>query len=195
MHPYSSSCDSRVKWAGAIGAVSVPCAYFFSKWLRSSGLDALWYIDYPSVLGIFALLFGAFELVLWRAFRWARVLSTPVLVGTWDVIRRSSHDQFQSKWTGTVTIRQTWTRVAITLQTANSASRSLSASVFGYGHLTEVSYEYLNEPNAASAKTMQAHRGVARLRLEAPDKLVGDYFSGRGRGEYGELELKRRKSG
>ena len=192
MHPYSSSCESRVKWIGGLGAISVPVAFALAQQVKASGADALWFVDYPSVLGIFGFSYGAFEVIVWRLLERIGLISTPYLGGEWVVYGNTSHDGFQKSWEGSAIIRQTWSRISISLKADQSASRSLSASFFGSSDGTEVSYEYLNEPRAGAPSSMNAHRGVARLRVESSKLLVGDYFTGRGRGEYGEVRFEKR---
>ncbi len=58
-----------------------------------------------------------------------------------------------------------------------------------------LSYEYLNEPKAAtSALTMHTHRGTARLTVAVVDNpriLDEEYYTGRDRQMYGSLRLER----
>ena len=55
-----------------------------------------------------------------------------------------------------------------------------------------LNYEYLSEPKALAADTMQAHRGTAHLRIsDGRNKLTGSYYTGRGRGTVGEILLTR----
>jgi len=53
-------------------------------------------------------------------------------------------------------------------------------------------YEYINEPCGDAAETMHAHRGIAFLRLSGGgEQLEGGYYSGRGRTNYGTIQLRR----
>ena len=146
-----------------------------------------WWFDAPSVMGLYAIIHRLFDSYGWR------VLSPiPNLRGTWVGYVKSSHESDRQSRV-VVTVRQTWTRVLLSLESAESRSRSLMAAIHTDEEGPGVSYEFLNEPKAiVSAPTMQAHRGTANLHL-SPDRktLEGEYYSGPGRKNYGQLQVRR----
>ena len=146
-----------------------------------------WWMDAPSVMGIYGIIHKLFDSYGWR---WLSPI--PNLRGTWTGFVKSSHESDRQSRVD-VTIQQTWTRVRISLESAESRSRSLMAAIRTDEEGPGVSYEFLNEPKAVvSAPTMQAHRGTASLHLH-PDgeRLEGDYYSGRGRTNNGQIQVQR----
>ena len=93
----------------------------------------------------------------------------------------------------TVNIHQSWTQISIILETDYSKSHSLIAAIVienPTGIL--LSYEYLNEPLPNAKITMHTHRGTCRLTIKANEKvIVGDYYTGRDRQNYGGLRFER----
>ena len=91
-----------------------------------------------------------------------------------------------------VEIRQTWTKLGITLETEESRSVSTIGGMSVHGSAKpELVYEYRNEPRSNAADGMHAHRGLARLQLSEPNQLGGDYFTGRDRNTHGVIHLER----
>jgi hypothetical protein len=92
-------------------------------------------------------------------------------------------------------IRQTWTRIVVELQSDQSSSQSETASIFvDKGVNPKLVYTYMNEPNPDQLKAMEKHSGTTLLELLSNSDglhLNGHYYSGRGRGTYGEMQLKR----
>jgi len=92
-------------------------------------------------------------------------------------------------------VRQTWTRMAIELETEQSRSRTTMAALYDDqpGDIG-LKYEYVSEPRTLAVQTMHTHRGVCTLAIAADSKearLSGDYFTGRGRETRGEITLHR----
>ena len=93
----------------------------------------------------------------------------------------------------TVTIEQTWTKIVVRLNAAESRSWSLTASVLANAPVgLTLTYLFDNEPEAESVRTMQRFRGTAVLVSEAPDRIEGHYYTGRGRETHGSIKLRRR---
>jgi hypothetical protein len=92
-------------------------------------------------------------------------------------------------------VRQTWTRMAIELETEQSRSRTTMAALYDDqpGDIG-LKYEYISEPRNLAVPTMQTHRGVCMLSISADSvgmRLSGGYFTGRGRETRGEMALRR----
>lgn len=92
-------------------------------------------------------------------------------------------------------VRQTWTRMAIELETEQSRSRTTMAALYDEqpGDVG-LKYEYVSEPRNLAAQTMHTHRGVCTLAINANSEetqLGGNYFTGRGRETRGEITLHR----
>jgi len=51
-----------------------------------------------------------------------------------------------------------------------------------------LNYQYINDPKSNAVETMSTHRGTARLIFdEKKNTLEGEYYSGRGRQNFGSL--------
>jgi hypothetical protein len=91
-----------------------------------------------------------------------------------------------------VNIDQRWNSISIVFE--GEDSRSVS-DIAGFETQTagasQLVYHYFNEPKPGAVPTMEAHPGFARLRVTDSQTLQGDYFTGRGRGTYGEILLTR----
>ena len=57
-----------------------------------------------------------------------------------------------------------------------------------------LTYEYLNEPKSGALETLSPHRGTIWFDIDATStrlRLSGDYYTGRGRGTTGRIEVER----
>ena len=193
MHPYSSRDAGRWIVPMVLGGLSVALAYGTGNLVSRINAN-LWWFDVPSVLGYYALARGAFDHWGWRlrGLRWLGV-RTPDLAGTWIVSLRSSYDGHSDEYTGEAQITQTWSRMHIRLQTAESVSHSVAASMAESDAGTVLYYHYRNEPHSGATESMEAHAGAVELCLSGDGKsLEGGYFSGRGRVNHGRMRLVRK---
>jgi len=196
MHPYTTDSHERTVVPLLLAGASMGSAYFLTHVvLAALPFAPPWWIDIPSVVGLYHGFHALFDKYLWRVpvLRRIGLVKVPDLDGTWKGHIASSFDAYKTKRDVTIEIRQSWKQISINLATQNSKSHSLTAAI-----LTEnpnailISYEYLSEPRPDVASTMHAHRGTTRLTL-APDKkaLDGEYYSGRDRRNIGALSLRR----
>jgi hypothetical protein len=175
--------------------VSVLAALVFYRGIAAVGLTVPWWVDAPSVMGLYGILYGVFDRWGWRLriLRKMRLINVPDLNGRWSGPGRSSFDDHGTDYEVTMDIIQTWTRLLVTLRTPESRSESLSATILTENPWTiPLSYEYLNHPRPNAKTTMNSHRGAAKLELqERPHDRVldGDYCSGRGRVNFGALSV------
>lgn len=192
MHAYATDSKERKNVVFAIAVLSVVVAYGLHLALRWLRVEMPWWIDAPSVMAVFGVLYELFEKRLWRmpVFQITGIVKIPDLNGMWDGEGRTSFDGAQYR--AQVTIKQTWTSISIFLETEHSTSRSLTASLLvEQPEGPTLSYEYRNEPKPIALPTMHSHRGTATLRLKNNGVLEGEYYSGRDRQNYGNLMLKR----
>ena len=192
MHPYATDSEERVHVVVVLALLSVAIMFGFHIVLSKTGIQWPWWLEAPSVWGIFGGLYKWFDKKMWKC-RWWRKISlvkVPDLNGCWSVQGRSS--TFDENFAGEVHIRQTWTRLSVTMETERSRSHSLTASLLlNQPEGITLSYEYRNEPKPNALCTMHAHRGTAVLRLRDEGLLEGEYYSGRDRLNCGELRLRR----
>lgn len=131
---------------------------------------------------------------LYERWGWHWLSTIRNLNGTWVGSITTSHNG------GTTVpcvmrVRQTWTRMAIELETEQSRSRTTMAALYDdQPGDVGLKYEYVSEPRNLAAQTMHTHRGVCTLTIAADSeeaRLSGDYFTGRGRETRGEITLHR----
>lgn len=194
MHPYATDSNEREKVIFGLAVLAVSTAWAFSRLLAFAHFTAPWWLDAPSTMAFFGLFYGTFDRVLWRQ-QWAHrlgLVKVPVLDGEWCGHVRSSFDQHAGEHAVKVHIKQCWTQISLVLESTGSISRTVVASL----HVSTpegavLSYQYRNEPKPDAVGTMQIHYGTARLVLRDTDVLDGDYYSGRGRQNYGSITLRK----
>ena len=155
----------------------------------------------PSVLSlvgagaIYAALYWIFDQYAWRWPAVARLLKLPDLAGEWDCVGKSLDENGDTKydWNGVVTIIQSWDKLRVRLKTESSGSNSIAAALSydaadGYILL----YHYHNDPNI-NQRELAPHQGYASITF-APNLTSGkgEYFTGKGRINFGTMELRRR---
>lgn len=131
---------------------------------------------------------------LYERWGWRWLSTIRDLNGTWVGSITTTHNGGTSV-PCVMRVRQTWTRIAIELETEQSRSRTTMAALYDEqpGDVG-LKYEYVSEPRNLAAQTMHTHRGVCTLAITADSaeaRLSGDYFTGRGRETRGEITLHR----
>lgn len=138
-------------------------------------------------------IYGGLTLLYERwGWRWLSTLKN--LNGTWAGEITSSHNG-GARVPCVMRVRQTWTRMAIELETEQSRSHTTMAALYEEqpGDIG-LKYEYVCEPRNLAVQTMQTHRGVCTMTVATDAdgwRLSGDYFTGRGRETRGEITLRR----
>ncbi|GAH40755.1 unnamed protein product [marine sediment metagenome] len=189
MHPYSIDIEERKNILLILAIVSIVFSWSFYKILGYYQFSLPWWIEGPSVLFFYGLLFIIFDKWLWQYLKKINIVKTPNLNGEWNGNLKSSFDNHLSEVKATLKIFQTWTRIKILLTTDQSSSHSESASiVIDAPEGKYLSYQYINDPKSNAVGTMSIHRGTVRLIFdEKKSTLEGEYYSGRGRQNYGSL--------
>ncbi|WP_393077319.1 hypothetical protein [Streptomyces sp. LN704] len=179
---------------GATGASTVyGIALYFSGLHPEQNLKHL--LAYvPGVLGYLVVVFDKW------AWRWPgihRILGHPRLDGTWRVMITPSPESHipvggnRGPILAYLTIEQSYWTLHTTLRTAESSSRSTSATIEktnGSG-VSELRYLYENNPQAAHQARSPRHIGACRIELvgRTPTSLTGGYYTDRFTA--GDLEL------
>lgn len=194
MHAYATDSVERRTIPLLVAAAAVAGAWVFSRVLDYFGLSLPWWIDAPSTMGFYGVFYRLFDARVWRLslLRHLGLVTTPILEGRWRGFITSSFDVHAREYPVEVRIRQTWSRMTIRLQSDQSRSHSLIATLLtepGDGIL--LSYQYQNEPAVQAKDSMEIHRGTARLYVEQGNVLSGDYYSGRGRQNVGRIRLEK----
>ncbi len=189
MHSYSIDTEERKNILLFLAIISIVFSWSFYKILGYYQLSLPWWIETPSVLFFYGLLFVIFDKWLWQYLKKVNFVKTPNLIGEWSGTLKSSFDNHLSEVKATLKIFQTWTRIKILLTTDQSSSHSESASiVIDAQEGKYLSYQYINDPKSNAVETMSIHRGTVRLVFdEKKNTLEGEYYSGRGRQNFGSL--------
>lgn len=187
VHAYSTDGRERYFAPIVVGAASIALSYALNIWTGRYQIQIPWWLDSPTPLFLFGVIYVVYDRWLWRLPLLSRL---PCLAGNWIGTVSSSHDPAVQN-SAMLRIRQTWSAILIELETQHSRSVSCMASltVDGASEPT-LSYEYRNEPKSLAVETMQAHRGTASLRIKRSERqLEGDYYTGRGRATVGEMHF------
>lgn len=190
MHGYASDNFFRGPMVYfAFGALAIAAA---------SGLRAL--VAMPQLAGHIdaaalsaGVIYGGL-IFLYESWGWRWLSTIRNLNGTWVGKITTTHNGGATV-PCVMRVRQSWTRMAIELETEQSRSRTTMAALYDdQPGDVGLKYEYVSEPRNLAVQTMQTHRGVCTLAM-APDsgelRLSGDYFTGRGRETRGEITLHR----
>lgn len=182
MHEYATDASDRSRAPIIFAVISVVIAI----WIHSRNLPVPWWVETPSYMAIYGIIYQVYERFLWRWFS-----GIPDLRGTWKGMIRSNYNG-GTGIPASLHIQQNWKHICVRIKTGDSWSSSTMAALnTDSAREPGLKYEYLNEPNIRSVSTMQIHRGTARMRL-LPDKvrLEGEYYTGRERMNTGSLEFK-----
>lgn len=142
---------------------------------------------------VYALLYWLFDKYAWKWRLITSWLKVPDVSGTWRCDGQSLNQpgSGSTSWCGAVQISQSWDRLRVILQTADSTSYSVNAALIHDDDGPTLIYNYSNTP-AITRVDLSAHKGFAQLNF-APDLQTasGEYFNGHGRFTYGTVTLTR----
>jgi len=177
--------------------MAILSALFLSRALEAIPITVPWYVETPSVLGFFGFFYWLYDRYIWRSCLFQRLtwLSIPDLNGSWEINVRTSHRDFQTETSGFATIRQTSSSIAIQLRFPESTSSSHTASLMRSDPLAPYTLIYIFQsiPKPKAISTMEIHLGTTQLAIsDDQSKLEGDYYTGRGRNNYGSIEFHRK---
>ena len=191
MHFYEIA--GRGKVTVTIAGVSVLLVWLVHLGMGAVDFDPQWWLSVPSFAGCYSGLHWLFDRYVWRLglLRMLKLFQLPDLDGKWVGEVESSYSRDGRAHSVSVVILQRWSKILIRLETENSRSRSVMASLRTVDLPNpELSYQYVNEPKSNAPGTMEMHRGTATLETTGSG-LEGDYYTGRGRGEVGTIKLSR----
>jgi hypothetical protein len=192
MHDYLVDRNLRTRVFIIVGAASIVATYLFHLLIEKYQISIPWWAETPSPLLFFGFFMWTYNVYFWKAFPF-RLLNwfyIPNLNGHWSVRITSSYNNFAEPIEGTVKIRQTGFGMSISLETQESTSGTVASSLFRAEEFNnfELLYQYLNKPKPQAVETMNIHYGTAWLQISKDCKTIrGEYFSGRGRQNFGEI--------
>ena len=148
------------------------------------------------VMGLFSITFLLFDRCLWKIKWFRKILLVPDLNGKWQCLGQTTLKDgvaTQTDWEGEFTITQSWSKIFIHMNTDNSQSKSISASLFhevGVGY--RLLYQYNNDPTATHLD-LSKHSGSSEILFS--ENCVGGkgyYFTDQHRRTVGTLSLERK---
>jgi len=214
MHTYSTDNDKRPVVYGFLGfaAYLIVLGIGWSTSLLTSGIPAItggtisWGLAFAGLSTVFS------------NYGWTTTTArsigaskTPEFSGKWEGYVKTSFDgeideealhesneptAEMQRVAATLHVEQTWRKIGIHLSTANSESDSTGATILTKdGRWPSLTYQYGNQPDIDSEKSMASHDGTADLSLKQngeQDVLEGFYYTGPGRENHGDMFFKRR---
>jgi hypothetical protein len=190
MHGYNTDTDERKVVPLFLASVAIALAWMSSTFLEVMHLSVPWWLDAPSSLGFYGVLYALFDRNLWRN-RFVHKLGlvrVPNLTGRWRGFLTSSFDGHTRRHDLIINIFQSWTQISVFLATETSVSRSCAAVIqLDDPEGLALIYQYQNQPLANAMRTMHMHYGTAMLRMSNCENLTGDYYAGRDRRTFGRI--------
>lgn len=190
MHAYATDVD-RKGVPIVIAIISIGVTLLFLYVIQTFKITIPWWVDTPSVMGFYGILYTLYDRVLWRQqIGNIRLSNIPDVRGVWAGELTSSYNN-ETKIDIVFYIHQTWSKIAIRTETITSTSFTTMAALNTDESLDPgLKYEYLSEPGAFATPTMQIHKGFGHLQLSIDGRmLTGSYYTGRGRQTYGTIKL------
>ncbi len=194
MHGYSTDSSERRVVPLLLALLSIALAWVSSRFLAAAHLSVPWWLDAPSSIAFYGVLYGLFERFLWRNSLVPKLglVRIPNLMGRWRGYLITSFDGHAKRHDLVIHIFQSWTQISVFLTTASSMSRRCAAVIqVDDPEGVALIYQYQNQPLADAMKTMHMHYGTAMLRLSNGGCLAGNYYAGRDRRTFGRICCKR----
>jgi hypothetical protein len=194
MHGYSTDSDERRVVPLLLAFLAISLAWLSSKLLVIIHLPVPWWVDAPSLMAFYGVLYTFFDRYLWRNGLVSKLglVRIPNLAGRWHGYLISSFDGHAKRHDLMINIFQSWTQITVFLTTATSMSRSSAAMIqVEDPEGVALIYQYQNQPLADAIRTMHMHYGTAMLRVSDDGCLAGDYYAGRDRRTFGRICCRR----
>ena len=103
----------------------------------------------------------------------------PVLAKRYKGKIRFNREDRDQELDSEIGIDQTFLNIAITLETVESSSNSVTAAIKNENGSKMLIYTYLNTPRAEIQDRSAIHYGTAMLRVDDPKHLAGNYYTSR----------------
>lgn len=200
MHDYSVDRHPKEKVLFVLALLAITSAPVLQELAEQLvaylGVAAGWSSAPAIAVPVFSLFIGlyfVFDKYLWKIGWLRRLLLVPDLNGTWKCTGQTTLKDSKPAdiaWEARIVITQSWSRILIHLSTAQSESKSISASIFheeGVGY--RLLYQYNNRPNADEID-LRNHSGSSEL-LFSEDAMsaTGSYYTDRHRTTVGTMSL------
>lgn len=202
MHDYSIDRHPKGKIVFGLAFLAILITPKLNSFVQDIGLSTGLYSISATTLSVFLLfsfLYWIFNKYLWRVKFLRKVLLVPDINGKWLIEGQTilkKGDQAVKDWSGTVTITQSWSKILIHLQTSQSLSKSVSASIYhdeGIGY--RVLYQYENVPDANELE-LAKHSGSVEMNFDLKCLTAqGHYFTDQHRNTVGTIKLRKITNG
>lgn len=198
MHDYSIGKNPKETVLFILALVAVFFTPKLNSFIQELGISTGWYTATATTVSVFVwfgLVYWFFNKHLWKCAWLRKFLLVPDLDGKWlvegmTVLKNGSKADF--KWDGTITVTQSWSKILIHLQTNQSASKSVSASIHhvdGIGYT--LLYQYENAP-AADQLELAKHSGSVELLFDLEClSAEGHYYTDQHRNTIGTMKLRK----
>ena len=194
MHGYSTDSAERRMVPLVLALLAIALAWLSSRLLAPLHLAPLWWVDAPSSMAFYGVLYALFDKYLWRnqLLRKLGLVRVPNFAGRWRGYLITSFDRHAKRHDLIINIFQSWTQITVYLTTGTSMSRSCAAMVqVDDPEGIALIYQYQNQPLADAMKTMHMHYGTGMLRISDEGCLSGEYYAGRDRGTFGRISCEK----
>jgi len=159
-------------WLGTV-LIIIRCFFSRNSLINDfSFYDVFGYIG--EAVGLTVVIITLYERLFWR---YNPFESTPVLKKRYKGVLRSTHDGLERE--ATLEIKQTLLTISTVLQTHESKSKSITASIESILGEKQLTYCFLNTPNASVRDRSDIHYGTAMLCVENVNNLSGQYYTDR----------------
>ena len=155
--------------------ISVLGAYIISLfigWISDKfGID-LWWLEIPSILGVYSLL----EFIIDK-FCWSNFYRITSFEGIWKGHLKSSIDNFTSEIPITCTIKENSKLLCVIFEMEKSTSYSISSTMDDTKiNGVTLEYDYINIPKVEQNELLNVHLGSNTLKLNG-NVLEGEYYN------------------
>ncbi|MCX6724331.1 MAG: hypothetical protein NT155_04175 [Candidatus Staskawiczbacteria bacterium] len=179
-------------------AISTSVVYCISYILKIKNINLPFWVEIPSISGVYALLFYLFDNFCWKwdFFKKIHLIIAEDLNGEWEGVAKSSYDKFKSNIKIVLKIKQKATNIIVNGIFDNSKSVSFNENFENSEIDADVAlfYFFRNQPNYNAPETMAMHEGCVKLVYNKKDKsLEGYYYSGRDRNNHGTIKVFKKK--
>ena len=155
MHSYEVEGRGRV--VVALAVVSILMIWLLHVVLDAFNFRPQWWLSVPSFAGCYSVLRWLFDRYMWNLglLQELKLIQLPDLNGKWVGEVKSSYSPDGCAHLVSVDVMQRWSKILVQLETKQSRSRSIAASLKTSDLLNpELSYQYINEPKSDAPSTM-----------------------------------------
>lgn len=190
MHTYSMRDCCRERYIFYIALAALAVLAIFKQAAGFVGVAVS-----ITAFSVFGGLYFTFDRWVWKLDWIGKLFGVPDLSGTWEVTGHTDGaDRIERDWTATLVIEQTWSHIAISIETDGSRSRSTMASIErDPGHGYRLIYGYQNSRKDVE-RELQSHTGTCEAVISADLQTAeATYFNDHQRRTVGTMSWRRKQ--